>query len=134
MPTREEEMNEVSEQWSKKHPQVTKLFIQFTNEIIDRGFKHYSSKAIFERIRWETDQADVDGNSTFKLSNNHTAWFARKFMERFPEHEGFFRTHYRPSSDKLATGKEELGPNDFQYTTWKTNWIEGREAYHGQRN
>jgi len=36
---------------------------------------------VFERIRWETDQADVDGRSTFKLNNNYRAFFARWFMD-----------------------------------------------------
>lgn len=112
--TRADEMDEQAAAFSAAHPQVSKLFVQFTHEAIARGFKHYSVYAIFERIRWETDQADSDGRSTFKLNNNYRPWFARRFMERYPEHQGFFRTRHRTSEDSDATGQPELTPKDFE--------------------
>ena len=114
MKTREEEMNEQAEAFHMQHPEVSRLFVRFANEIIDRGYSHYSVNAIFERIRWETDKPDVDGKSTFKLSNNHRAWYARKFMEAFPEHSGFFRTRPRKSAVQAANNKGEYEkPEDF---------------------
>ena len=100
-------MDEQAAAFSKQHPYVSVLFVKFTKEIISRGFKNYSAKAIFERIRWETDVPDVAGRSTFKLSNNHRAWYARKFMETYPEYAGFFRTRPRKSADQLANNKGE---------------------------
>jgi hypothetical protein len=72
------------------NPQIWELFVKYTQEVISAGKKRYSSKAVFERIRWHTNietQSDVE----FKLSNNHTAYYARKYMEVFPEMEGFFK-------------------------------------------
>ena len=115
MKTREEEMNEQAEAFHKQHPQVSILFVKFTKEIINRGYQNYSSKAIFERIRWETDTPDVDGKSTFKLSNNHTTWYARKFMETFPQYEGFFRTRPRKSATQLANNKSEFTKSENFY-------------------
>lgn len=74
----------------KKNPQVYELVEHFTFEVIKRGFKNYSIKSVFERIRWHTD-VETTGVK-FKLSNNHTAYYARLFMVKNPDYEGFFRT------------------------------------------
>ena len=74
-----------------KNPRVWVLLQRFTFEIINKGFKNYSVKAVFERIRWHTDVETSDPE--FKLSNNHTAYYSRMFIDKYPEHEGFFRTH-----------------------------------------
>ena len=113
--TRQDEIDEQASQFSQQHPEVSRLFVKFTNEIISRGFANYSAQAIFERIRWETDQADVEGRSSFKLNNNYVPWFARKFMERYPEHDGFFRTRTRISSKQSATNLPELTPDYFEW-------------------
>lgn len=113
MKTRAEEMDEQAEAFHKANPKVAQLFMQFTKEMIHRGFKNYSVSAVFERIRWETDQADGDGKSSFKVNNNYKAWYARRFMEALPEHDGFFRTRSRTSEKKQATGLPELTPEFF---------------------
>ena len=115
--TRKHEIDAAAAVFSNKHPEVTELFVRFTTEIINRGFKNYSVSAVFERIRWETDQADVDGKSTFKLNNNYRAWYARRFMEHNPEHAGFFRTRRRASALQDALGLYEFTPEDFEYET-----------------
>ena len=84
----------VKHQWwefHKKNPHIYELFKRFTMEIIRRGHEHYSSKAVFERIRWHTD-VETEGNEPFKMTNNYTPYYARLFMVMHPEHEGFFRT------------------------------------------
>ena len=75
-----------------QNPQVYELFKQFTFQVIDAGFENYSVNAIFERIRWHTD-IETRGSS-FKLNNNHRAYYARLFHHDHPEHDGFFRTRY----------------------------------------
>jgi len=77
-------------EWHNKNPQVWELFQKFTFQVIDAKFKHYSVNAIFERIRWHTD-IETRGDS-FKISNNHRAYYARYFHHCYPEHDGFFRT------------------------------------------
>ena len=76
--------------WHKKNPHVWELFVQYTFQAINAGRKNYSVNAIFERIRWHTD-IETKGDS-FKISNNHRAYYARYFHVMYPEHDGFFRT------------------------------------------
>lgn len=113
MKTRYEEIEEAAVKFHRENPKVWKYFVRFTFEVIHRGFRHYSAKGVFERIRWETDEADVDGKSTFKLNNNYSAFFARWFMDTYPEHDGFFRLRAMPSELQLAKNLPELGPQDF---------------------
>lgn len=75
--------------YHKDNPDVYKLFKRFTFDAIARGHENYSSKAVFERIRWHTE---IETSGEFKMSNNYTPYYARLFMWEFPEHQGFFRT------------------------------------------
>jgi hypothetical protein len=110
--TRHEEMRGTVNEFHKRHPEVWDLFVRFTLEMIGRGFSKYSSKAIFERIRWEKD-AGGDGKTQFKLNNNYTAFYARRFMKMYPKHLGFFRTREQTSKDLPATNLSELTPDHF---------------------
>ena len=51
--------------------------------------KHYSSRAVFHALRWETV---IDSGGEFKINNNWSPFYARKFMKESPSHEGFFRS------------------------------------------
>ena len=113
--TRKDELEDAAREFPQRHPVVWRLFVKFTQEMIDRGFANYSTNAIFERIRWETDQADSDGKSTFKLNNNHRPFYARWYMNAFPEHRGFFRLRQMTSEFEHAKDLPELGPEDFPY-------------------
>lgn len=81
------------------YPQIWELFEQFTFASINRGMEHYSSNAIFERIRWHID---IDTKSEVKLNNNFRAYYARLFHVRHPEHDGFFRNRRLTSEDQAA--------------------------------
>ena len=113
MRTRNDEIRESCQKFSDKHPLVWDLFEKFAFDRINKGFKHYSNYAVFEQIRWHTDQADVDGKSEFKLNNNFPPFYARRFMKMYPEHEGFFRVRHQTSLDNPPLGLPELGPGDF---------------------
>ena len=76
-------------EWHKENPHVWELFVKFTLEAINAGRTHYSSKAVFERIRWHTE-IETRGD-IFKIGNNHTAYYARYFHHCYPKHDGFFR-------------------------------------------
>lgn len=85
--------DDLKKQWweyHKKNPHVYDLFEQYTFMVIKRGFQHYGAKGIMERIRWHSD-IETTGDR-FKVSNNHTAYYARYFHHLHPEYEGFFRT------------------------------------------
>ena len=113
METRAKEIEAQAEKFHADHPRVWELFDFFTRQAIDRGFKHYSATAVCERIRWETDEADVDGTSTFKVNNNYRTYYARWWMEENPQHAGFFRRRELVSAKHLAVDMEPLGPDDY---------------------
>jgi hypothetical protein len=73
------------------NPQMWALFERFTFEMIRRGFRHYSARAVIHRVRWETAVPLVDGTSEFKINNNWSPFYARKFHQLYPQHDGFFR-------------------------------------------
>jgi hypothetical protein len=73
-----------------KNPSVWVLFCKFTMQAIERGHKHLSSDMILHRIRWETSIMTVGEH--YKISNDTSPYFARKFHQEFPQYDGFFRT------------------------------------------
>ena len=113
--TRLEEMREQCLTFHGQHPEVWEMFVRFTFEMINRGFKHYSAQhGIFARIRWEVDSGG-DGTSQFKINNNYSAFYARRFMKMYPKHDGFFRLREQTSGTGEATNLPELGPGDYEY-------------------
>lgn len=113
MKTRYEEMREQVQAYHKKHPEVWELFCEFAFQMIHRRYKHYSAKAVFERIRWEKDVGG-DGVTQFKVGNNHPAFYARAFMKKYPQHDGFFRLREQTSHKRIATNMEEISPMDLK--------------------
>ncbi len=75
--------------YDTENPQIWEEFKKYSFIAKNkRQFKNYSSKGIFEIIRWHTSTA---GNDAFKLNNNYHADYARKMMTNYPEFNGFFR-------------------------------------------
>lgn len=75
--------------YDRANPQVYAEFKRITLATIDKGFKNYSAKGIFEIVRWHTG---VEANNDcFKVNNNYTSFYARKFEKEFPNHKDFFR-------------------------------------------
>jgi hypothetical protein len=73
------------------NPNIYFLFKRFAKDLINAGRKKLSAALIIERIRWEVNVNTVSEDA-FKVSNNHTAFYARKFMADHPEHGEIFRT------------------------------------------
>jgi hypothetical protein len=76
--------------WHKENPHVYRLFEHFTRQAIGKGHRNLSAWLIVNRIRWETS-IETTGDD-FKISNDYVALYARLFMAKNPEYEGFFRT------------------------------------------
>lgn len=68
---------------------VYQAFKRLTLKTIAKGFSNYSAKGIFEVLRWETGVSETGGE--FKINNNYTPYYARMFMNEYPQYEGFFR-------------------------------------------
>ena len=114
-----EEMRAQCNEFHQQHPDVWDLFERFALDMIARGFEHYSVAAVWERIRWEKD-AGGDGQSEFKLNNNHKAFYARRFHRKHPQYDGFFRTREQTTKGKEATGLPELTPQFFEGRNYGT--------------
>ena len=116
MKTRQEEMAEQCQAFHDEHPEVWRLFVKFTNNVIEAGFKNYSANAIFERIRWEVDVTRAplrryvaeQNRQPFKLNNNYRAFYARRFHKMYPRYDGFFRTREQTSKKEAATNLPEV--------------------------
>lgn len=86
-----ETLAEKFQKFDYENPGVYFLFKRFSNDLIQIGRKKLSASLIVERIRWEVN-ISTKSDDSFKLSNNHTAFYARKFMQDFPQHGEIFRT------------------------------------------
>ena len=79
--------------WADFHrdnPAVWELFVRFSREA--RGSRdRFGARIVWERLRWYTTIETND--AAFKLSNNHTPYYARLLMLAYPdEFAGFFST------------------------------------------
>jgi hypothetical protein len=77
-------------QYHAANPHIYEMFKRYTFEATRSGYKHFGSQMIIEKIRWETGV--VAQNSEFKIDNNMSPFYARLFMDEFPQHSGLFRT------------------------------------------
>lgn len=89
------------------NPKIWELFVKYTFDRIDRGFKNYGAGAIFERIRWDTDTPTASEDN-LKLCNDYRAYYARMFHAKYPQYDGFFRIRKRRSEDKPAFPHEPI--------------------------
>lgn len=75
--------------FDKANPQVYQAFVRFAHEAIAAGMTALSSKFIIERVRWESMMSTT--GMPFKINNNFTSRYARKFGHDFPAHADKFR-------------------------------------------
>ena len=74
------------------NPHIWTAFVKYAKQVAMRR-EYFSAKAIFHRMRWDTAIGEVDAE--YKLSDGWISHYARKFLEEYPEHDGFFRTVQR---------------------------------------
>ena len=77
------------EAYDKSNPHVYKRFCEIADSIIKRGHKHYSADAILHVIRYEST-VKKEPFELFKINNNYSSRYARKFISDHPEHNNFF--------------------------------------------
>ena len=88
-------------------PEVWNLFKRFTEYAIVRGKTKLSTKFIIERIRWEVIM-EIRSHDEFKINNNHTAYYARKWLKQHPEHPKFFEVRKARGDDFDSNGQGVL--------------------------
>jgi len=73
-------------EYHKQNPEVYEMFKRFAYEARKR-WRHFGAKAIFERLRWETN---VSSTGDFKLNNNFPSAYSRLLILEDPSFRGFF--------------------------------------------
>lgn len=74
--------------------EVAALFESYAIAVIRTGLGRYSARAVLHRIRWHHHVEK--GNREFKCNDHWTPALARWFMEKYPQHAGFFETRESP--------------------------------------
>lgn len=86
---------------AKKDP-VYEAFKRRALQLIDKGRRRYGAKRIVEEIRYDTTlQHAPEYADGYKVNNNMTSLYARRFMEEHPEHDGFFKTRRSQYDDLI---------------------------------
>ena len=111
--TRHEQMRAAANEFHRQHPEVWTLMCTYAFRMIGQGRKRCSVNMMFELIRWNTNEAVVDPQQQFKINNNHRPFYSRRFMAKWPQHEGFFGKREQTSKHRPASHGPELGPADF---------------------
>lgn len=78
-------------EYDAANPEIYRLFKKFSVMAYNAGFRHYSARGIFHRLRWHAyidKSVDQDG---FKINNNYSKDYAQKLMNEDPRFVGFFR-------------------------------------------
>tara|TARA_R110002020_G_scaffold24212_8_gene79876 strand:+ start:86 stop:448 length:363 start_codon:yes stop_codon:yes gene_type:complete len=72
----------------RDNPQIYELFVRFASEVA-RTRNRFGSRAILERIRWET--AVESRHETLKIPNAYSAYYSRLFEIDHPRFDGMFQ-------------------------------------------
>lgn len=72
--------------WHRDNPAIWREFERLTLEAIAKGRK-VGAKAVMERVRWEVE---VERGGEWKCNNNYTAYYARMFGAKYPQHRDYF--------------------------------------------
>ena len=98
-------LEEKFQRYDEANPGVWQLFLKYTAEAVAAGRSRLSVSLVIERIRWE-EHIKIDSTDGFKISNNHRAYYARKWNRMFGNGTiGFTLRELR--------GKKKLGQLDF---------------------
>ncbi|MAK37262.1 MAG: hypothetical protein CMC15_14000 [Flavobacteriaceae bacterium] len=75
-------------QFHKENPHIYELFSKFAF-VVARNHNKFGSRAILERIRWETN---VESNHpALKIPNAYSAFYSRLFEIDHPRYDGLFQ-------------------------------------------
>lgn len=76
------------EMFNKDNPHIFEAFEKQALKAISKGRKKLSAKLIINWIRWNEFLESSDLN--FKINDAYQAYYARHFVEKYPEYSGVF--------------------------------------------
>lgn len=90
-------ITEQFEKFDSQHPEIYDEFVRRVDQLWNRGIRKYSSDSLLHIIRFHTV---LDGRDTeqYKINNNYSAFYARKYIKQFPHREGFFATRQQKAA------------------------------------
>ncbi len=90
------------------NPEVWEMFKSFARELICAGQRKFSADAILHRIRWQIAINNISNpnGDRYKINNNFSAFYARKWRTENREFADFFST--RSSIADRAAERAEL--------------------------
>lgn len=89
------------DEYDKLNPEVWSLFIHYAFQAYFSGLSRISSSMIIDRIRWERNVV-TRGDEVFKINDQFTAYYARKFREAHPDRADMFTTRALRSHERKA--------------------------------
>jgi len=68
------------------HPGIWQAFEAGCLQVARKG-KRFGFKAVMEHVRWsvEIEGTEIDGQRTFKVDNDFTAYYGRIFIAKYPD-------------------------------------------------
>lgn len=77
-------------EYDRVNPGIWYEFKKIAFQLIAEGFQHYSSDGILHIVRFQTRSRARNGH--FKINNNMSSYYARKFAAAYPLYKEFFET------------------------------------------
>lgn len=97
-------LEEKFQKYDEANPVVWQLFLKYTGEAVAAGRTRLSVSLVIERIRWE-EHIKIDSADGFKISNNHRAYYARKWNRLFGNGTIGFTLRELRGKKKLGQGE-----------------------------
>lgn len=93
----------------QQNPQVYEVLCTLARQWMQmKGKNKLGIKMLFERARWEI--AMTTKSDTFKLNNNHTAFYARLIMQNEPDLAGVFALRQQVIAASIGPVNSTLPP------------------------
>lgn len=83
------------------NPRVWKLFVWFTFMLQTHGCKRLSATTILGRVRYETAFFETT-DTEYRINNNFSSYYARKFQLTYPEYATLFATRVSPADGMVS--------------------------------
>lgn len=73
----------------RDQPEVYRRLVDLARRAAAKG-KRVGVRALWEKLRWDTEVGDPDRRDGFKLNDHHAPYYSRLMMRDEPDLAGFF--------------------------------------------